>query len=102
MRTTWFIVLSLLLGMSQLFAAVNIEVGTGVTVETSSGVSVEIDGNLTENGYFSGKISSGSRTGMTTFCGLTLGSGMDGTITRTTGAAYAKGNGEGTNFKRYY
>jgi hypothetical protein len=104
MRTTWLIVSSLLVGISPLYASVSLEVGTGVFVETTSGASVEIDGSLTETGtgYFKGTISSGSRTGMTTFAGLTLSSGMNGTITRVSGSAYAQGNGEGTNFKRYY
>ena len=104
MRTKWFILLSLFLGFSTIFASVNLEISTGILVETTSGVSVEIDGALTETGtgYFKGTISSGSRSGVTTFAGMTLSTGMNGTITRMTGAAYAKGNGEGTNFKRYY
>ncbi len=87
-----------------LFASVGLEVGDGVVVETSGTVYLEIDGSLTETGtgYFKGAISSGARTGMTGFAGLTLSSGMDGSVTRRTGAAYAKGHGEGTNFKRYY
>jgi hypothetical protein len=87
-----------------LFASVGLEVGDGIKVETSSGVVVELDGNLTETGrgYFSGTITSGSRTAMTAFAGLTLSAAMDGSVTRKTGAAYAKGHGEGTNFKRYY
>jgi hypothetical protein len=86
------------------FASVDLNVGDGVVVETSSGVYAELDGNLTETGtgYFSGTIASAARTGLTSFAGLTLGSGMDGTVTRKTGSAYAKSNGEGTNFKRYF
>lgn len=87
-----------------LHASVGIEVGDGIKVETTSGVQVVIDGDITETGtgYFSGKLSSGSRTGMTAFAGITLGSAMDGAIIRYTGAAYSGGHGEGTNFKRWY
>lgn len=86
-----------------LFASVDLDVGSGIVVETSSGVKVEIDGVLTETGYFKGEITSGSRTGMTSFAGMTLGIVvLDGSITRFTGAAYSGGNGDGTNMKRYY
>ena len=100
----FIIPLFLLMPFCLLWSAVNIEVGTGLVVETTSGGYTEIDGDLTETGtgYYSGIISSGARTGVTTFAGMTLSSGMDGTIVRNTGAAYAKGNGEGTNMKRYY
>ena len=82
--------------------SVNLEIGSGITIETGGGVSFEIDGTIIETGYFIGEISSGARTGMTSFAGLTLSSPMDGIITRTTGSVYSKGNGEGINFKRYY
>lgn len=89
---------------STLLAGVNIGVPNGIKVEAGNNITVFIDGDITENGtgYFSGKISSGLRSGLTSFAGLTISNGMDGTITRITGTAYAKGNGEGTNFKRYY
>ena len=104
MKTIYLVVLLIFWGVSAVFASVDLEVGTGVLVETTGGVSVEIDGALTKTGtgYFKGTISSGSRTGMTTFAGLALSSGISGTIIRRTGAAYAKGNGEGSNFTRYY
>ena len=103
-RSGVIFILLLLGGLSSVFASASLEGGSGVLMETTGGVSVEITGDLIETGtgYFKGKISSGSRTGMTSFAGLTLSSGISGTIMRTTGTAYAKGNGEGTNFKRYY
>ena len=87
-----------------LIAQTQLEIGDGMVVETSGGAYVVINGDLHEvgTGYFKGKISSGDRTGLTSFAGLTLSTGIDGSITRTTGSAYAKGNGEGTNFLRYY
>ena len=97
----WLLLLFLCAGIPRLLSSINIEVVSGI-VETTSGMFVEIDGDLSGDGYFSGKITSGARTGMTTFAGLTLSSGMNGMITRTTGSAYAKSNGEGTNLKRYY
>jgi len=94
----------MLLILPALYASVSLEVGTDILVETDGSVFVEIDSTLIETGtgYFKGKISSGSRTGMTEFAGLSLSAGINGTIIRTTGAAYTKGNGEGINFKRYY
>ncbi len=98
----WIIILLLCTGIPWLFAIVDIELGSGIVIETTSGTYVEIDGDISGTGYFSGKLSSGTRTGVTTFAGLTLSSGMNGTIVRTTGSAYAKGNGEAANMKRYY
>lgn len=85
-------------------ASVNLEIGNGVVAETSDGIYVEIDGDLDESvsGYFKGKISSGDRTGITSFAGMTLSAGIDGSIIRSTGSNYSKGNGEGNNFLRYY
>jgi hypothetical protein len=73
-------------------------------VEMSDGIYAEIDGEVIESGsgYFKGKISSGDRTTITSFAGMTLSTGIDGSIMRTTGSDYAKGNGEGNNFLRYY
>ena len=86
------------------FAAVNMTVENDVLIDVDSGVSVELDGNLVETGtgYFNGEITSGIRTGVTNFAGMTLSSSIDGTITRFTGSPYAKGHGEGLNFNRYY
>lgn len=79
-------------------------IADGVTVETSYGVYIELAGNLVETGtgYLKGIVTSGDRTGVQSFAGLTLSTGMDGTITRKTGSAYAGGHGEGTNMLRYY
>jgi hypothetical protein len=103
MKLQLILILSIIFGLTSSYAQVGLEV-TGALVETSGGASVEINDNLTETGtgYFKGKIFSTVRTGMTTFAGLTLSSGMDGSIFRLTGSAYAKGNGEPVNFKRYY
>ncbi len=104
MKTGRLVLSFSLLCATALFASVDLTIEAGIVVETSSGVNIEIDGILTESGtgYLKGEISSGTRTGMTSFAGLILSSGMDGTITRTTGSAYSGGNGEGTNLKRYY
>ena len=87
-----------------IYAGVNIEVGNGITLETVDGAYFEIDGELIEtgSGYFVGKITSGSRSGITDFAGLTLSGGIDGSITRTCGNSYSKGNGEGINILRFY
>ncbi len=104
MRTSGLVVLCLCLACATALASVDVEVSTGMLLETTGGGYVEIDGALSEvgTGYLKGRIASGSRTGMTSFAELTLSAGMDGTVIRTTGAAYAKGHGEGTNFKRSY
>jgi hypothetical protein len=85
-------------------ASVDLEIGNGFVVETSDGIYVEIDGDLEEtgNGYFKGKISSGDRAEITSFSGMMLSAGIEGSITRNTGPGYSKGNGEGNNFLRYY
>jgi hypothetical protein len=103
MKSAWMW-LALMLPEAIALASVGLDVGSGIVVETTGGVAAQIDGNLTETGtgYFKGSITSGARTGMTQFAGLSLSTGMDGTITRKTGAAYAKGHGEGANFKRYF
>ncbi|MBN1781674.1 hypothetical protein JW948_11145 [bacterium] len=85
-----------------LFAGVNLRVNTGVVVRTTGDVLVKIDGDITEDGPFVGRLGSGNRTGVTEFAGLTLGSGLEGSVMRITGSAYTEGNGEGTNVKRYY
>jgi hypothetical protein len=104
MRKIFVVLMLIAVASAPVWATVGIDVGNGVVIETTSGVTVEIDGDLTETGtgYFKGVITSGARTGMTSFAGMTLSSGMDGTITRCTGTAYAKSNGEGLNLKRYY
>jgi hypothetical protein len=104
MRTKTGFILFAFLAAIRLSASVNIEIENGIVAETTGGVAIQIDGSLTEagTGYFMGTLASGERTGMTTFAGLTLGGGMNGSITRKTGSAYAKGYGEGNNFKRYY
>ena len=87
-----------------LYAQVKLEIHPDFLVQTKNNVSVQINGNLIEDGsgYFSGIIKSGPRTSVSTFAGLTLSKGMNGNINRITGKSYAKGNGEFTNFKRYY
>ncbi|MBN1781062.1 hypothetical protein JW948_08070 [bacterium] len=86
-----------------LSAAVVLDVGNNMLVETSSGVYVEVDSLVeTGTGYLKGTVTSGAQTGMTEFAGMSLSAGLTGSITRNTGAAYSEGNGEGTNFLRYY
>jgi hypothetical protein len=96
--------LALLLPAAIANASVGLQIDSGIVVETSGGVKAAIDGDLTETGtgYFKGTIESGARSGMTTFAGLTLSSGLTGSVTRVTGTAYAGSHGEGTNLKRYY
>jgi hypothetical protein len=95
---------ALILAAMSLSAAVNIELSGGVNVQSSGSVLVQIDGNITSDGlsYYAGTLSSGPRTGLTDFSGLHLNPGVDGTVTCMTGSGYAEGNGEGTNFKRWY
>lgn len=70
-------------------------------VETTGAVEVELSGDLIENntGYLNGTISSGDRSSVTHFAGLTLSLPLEGKIKRTTGIQYP---GPGTNFSRYY
>ncbi len=86
------------------YSQVSLEVHPGFLVQTKNNVSVTIDGNLLEEGtgYFSGTISSGVRQNINFFAGLTLSNNVYGIINRITGKSYSKGNGEITNFKRYY
>lgn len=99
-----YTILVLSIAFSFTNAQVDLEINNGMTVETTGGVSVELSGNLIENGtgYLKGKVESGTRGGITNFAGLTFSSGFTGTINRLTGNGYNKGNGEGTNVKRYY
>jgi hypothetical protein len=98
------ILLVLLFFSDSLMASVQLEIGNSVVVETVGGIYVVIDGELNEvgTGYFKGKISSGDRAALTAFAGMDLSVGIDGSITRTTGSGYDKGNGEGPNFLRFY
>jgi hypothetical protein len=86
------------------FGETNMHLANGVTVQTADGVYVQLDGDCTDDGtsYLSGEITSGDRSGCTSFSGLTLSSGVTGTITCCTGSVYDKGNGEPANFKRWY
>jgi len=104
MKKIIFIIFFLAISFSYLSAQVNMEIGNNLLVETTGGLSVQLSGDLIETGtgYLKGVVTSGPRTGVTGFAGLTLSSGFTGDITRTTGSSYTKGNGEGTNFKRYY
>ncbi|MBN1482302.1 T9SS type A sorting domain-containing protein [candidate division KSB1 bacterium] len=88
----------------RVFASVNVQLSNGVIMETSNGVSVELDGDYTfdESSYFCGEISSGNRSGCTSFSGLAFSSGFNGSITCHTGSEYDKNNGEPANFARWY
>ena len=104
MKIRPFSIITLFFSLSYLYAQDTFTIADGVTVETTGGTYIELAGNLVETGtgYLKGIVTSGTRTGETSFAGLTLSAGMDGTITRNTGTEYAGGNGEGTNMKRYY
>ena len=92
-----------LLTASNLFSQIVLEVGDGMQVEANNVVLSEASDIIENgNGYFQGAIESSLLTEATQFAGLTFSTGFTGTITRTTGSSYSKGNGEGENFKRYY
>ncbi|MFC1568945.1 hypothetical protein ACFL4L_01805 [bacterium] len=100
-KTLCFFICLTVSGM--LFGSVILDIGTGILVETSGSCSVEVDSLVeTGTGYLKGEVTSGAQTGLTEFAGLSLSAGLTGSITRNTGAAYSKGNGEGTNFTRHY
>ncbi len=86
------------------YSQVNLKINPDIIVKTKTGGSVKITGDLieAEAGYFKGLITSGQRINVTSFGGLSLDPGLDGTISRVTGEIYSKGNGELPNFKRYY
>lgn len=100
---TKLLLLSLIIIMipSIVLAGINLEINNNIQVETSGGSEVELSGNLIENGtgYLNGKVTSGTRTSVTQFAGLSISSALNGTITRITGTQYS---GTGTNFTRYY
>jgi len=104
----WGIIFNLiiLILFSSTFAhsQVNLKIMPDIIVKTDSGVKVNVSGDLIEedSGYFKGLISSGPRTNVTGFAGLSLNPGFDGIINRITGESYSKENGELPNFKRYY
>ncbi len=103
MKMKILILFAFILGLVPAFAQVNLVID-GLLVESSNDFTVQISGDISEinDGYFKGKITSGDRTSISQFAGLTFTNGFSGTITRFTGAAYNKGNGEPVNFKRYY
>ena len=92
------------LGLTVSKAQLNIEISNGMMVETTTNLGITNVSDVTENGsgYLKGRVESSSLSGATQFAGLTFTNGFTGTIRRITGTPYAKGNGEGTNFKRYY
>ncbi len=85
-------------------AQLNIEINDNMVIETSSNMLINNVSDVVENGtgYLKGVVESSSLSAATQFAGLQLTNGFTGTIKRTTGSSYAKGNGEGQNFKRYY
>ncbi len=104
MKKIIFIIFSVVVSFSSLSAQLKMEIGNNMLVETTGGVYITGASDVVETGtgYLKGVIESSSLSSATQFAGLTLSTGFTGTIKRTTGTAYAKGNGEGTNFKRYY
>jgi hypothetical protein len=81
----------LIIALSSINAQIDIEISDGMTVETGGSLSIEVSGDVIENGtgYLKGVVTSGSRSAVTSFAGLTLGDPLTGTITRTTGTAYS-------------
>ncbi len=104
MRVTIYTITIVFFVVSISNAQLKMEINNNMQVETTGGVYISNVSELGENGtgYLKGKVESSSLLGATQFAGLTLSTGFTGTITRTTGSSYAKGNGEGTNIKRYY
>lgn len=79
---------------SSLFAQIDLEINSGITVETTGTLEIEVSGDLIENGtgYLKGTATSGTRSGgITSFAGLDLNGTNVDKITRTTGVDY---NGE--------
>jgi hypothetical protein len=104
MKTNRFIFLFFIISLSSFFAQVNMEIGNNLLVETAGGVYISGVTDVVESGtgYLKGVVESSSLSGTTQFAGLTFSNSFTGIIKRTTGTSYAKGNGEGQNFKRYY
>ncbi len=104
MKKLYFIIFTCAVSFSALSAQVSMEIGNNMLVETTGGVYISGASDVVETGtgYLKGVVESSSLSGVTQFAGLTFSSGFTGIIKRTTGTPYAKGNGEGTNFKRYY
>lgn len=96
--------LLLIISFSYISAQVKMEINNNMSVETTGGVYISGASDVVESGtgYLKGKVESSALSSATQFAGLTLSTGFTGTITRTTGSSYSKGNGEGQNFKRYY
>lgn len=101
---TSFILITFCTGLSLVYPQDTFTIATGITVETTGGTYIELSGDLVETGtgYLKGKVSSGARTTVASFAGLTMSESMGGTIIRNTGTEYGKGNGEGPNMLRYY
>ena len=103
-KISFLVVLVLCVNTNFIYSQDTFTIADGITVETTGGTYIQLAGNLVETGtgYLKGKVSSGARTTVTSFAGLSISASMDGTIIRNTGTAYGKGNGEGTNMLRYY
>lgn len=101
MKTKIYILIPALFVTNMLSAQVDVEINDGILVETTGGITIEISGDVVENGsgYLKGIVTSGDRSAVTHFAGLTISTPLDGKITRTTGIQYP---GTGTNFTRYY
>jgi hypothetical protein len=101
MKTKTYVLILALFITTLLSAQVNLEIADGMLVETTGGLVVEVSGDVIENGsgYLKGIVTSGDRSSVAQFAGLTLSSPFNGKITRTTGKQYP---GTGTNLTRYY
>jgi hypothetical protein len=101
MKTKTYVLLPALFVTSLLSAQVDLEITDGILVETIGGLEIQVSGDVVEsgNGYLNGVVTSGERSAVTQFAGLTLSSPFDGKITRTTGKMYPSA---GANLTRYY
>ncbi len=101
MKQKIFLIVPLLFITTAVIAQVDLITNNGMLIETSGTLEIEVSGDVIESGtgYIKGIVTSGNRTGVTQFAGLSLTSSLEGKITRTTGTQYS---GTGTNFTRYY
>ena len=101
MKTKKYILIPVLFITNLLSAQVDLEIADSMLVETAGGLVVELSGDVVENGsgYLNGVVTSGDRTAVAQFAGLTLSSPLDGEITRTTGKQYP---GTSSSLSRYY
>jgi len=83
--------------------SVILDVGPGTVVKTTENGSVMVDRLVeTDTGLFEGQITSGPQTGITEFAGMSLGSGLTGSITRMTVDSAGSGTSDKAHVIQYY